>query len=138
MVHNFVNIGRFLTNWVPIDSPERSLSIGINFDEIRSILNKLWTKIGIKFDEVRSVLTKLWTQMCPKSDSKRFSEVSEPPFQSKVNEKSKLLLKMSDMDMVFITKTRRSKQSLSQTPNPFPILLIAEGYILNAFNCSLF
>ena len=44
LVHNFVNTGGFLTNLVPIDSPERALSIGTNFVKNRPMLTKLCAK----------------------------------------------------------------------------------------------
>ena len=42
---NYIWSITFLTNLVPIDSPERALSIGTKFVKNRRILTKLWTKM---------------------------------------------------------------------------------------------
>ena len=42
-VHNFVNMNVFSTKPVPIESPEKPLSIGTGFVENESMSTKLWT-----------------------------------------------------------------------------------------------
>ena len=77
-VHNFVNMDVFSTKPVPIESPEKPLSIGTGFVENESISTKLWTnKVSVQINMEPMVIT--CGGMVKSSTLKTSAVVTPPP-----------------------------------------------------------